>query len=84
MSELDSIDKEIQNLNQNLQDVLAEISELKKRQQKYSKSKQDALVFIEKAEKVISLAEQGKVQLTKEQKLTIQSALLKIQKLFSS
>lgn len=82
MNELNSIDKEIENLNQNLNQVLSELEKLKKRQEKNSKAKADALQFLEKAEKVISLVEQGKVQITEEQHKTIYNALLKIQKLF--
>lgn len=84
MSGLESVEKEITQLNQDLHSVLNELSDLKKRQEKNNKAKQDALVFMEKAEKVIALAEEGKVQLSEEQRRTIYSALIKIQKLFSS
>lgn len=82
MSDLNSLDKEIENLNENLNKVLSELEELKKKQEKNSKAKSDALQFLEKAEKVISLVEQGKVQITQEQYQTIYNALLKIKKLF--
>ncbi|MCX7998535.1 MAG: hypothetical protein N3A69_06210 [Leptospiraceae bacterium] len=82
MSELVSIDKEISSLNQNLKQVLSELEEIKRKQEKNAKAKADALQFIEKAEKVISLVEQGKVKITEEQFQTIYNALLKIQKLF--
>lgn len=82
MSDLNSIDKEISSLSQNLNQVLLELEELKRKQEKNAKAKSDALQFIEKAEKVISLVEQGKVKITEEQYHTIYNALLKIQKLF--
>lgn len=83
MSGLESVEKEISQLNQDLHNVLNELSDIKKRQEKNNKAKQDALVFMEKAEKVIALAEEGKVQISEEQRRTIYSALIKIQKLFS-
>jgi predicted GTPase len=82
MNESDSFDKEIESLNQNLSKVLKEVEELKRKQEKNAKAKADALQFLEKVEKVISLVEQGKIQITKEQHETIYNALLKIQKLF--
>lgn len=82
MNELNSIDKEIRNLNQNLNQVLSELEEVKKRQAKNSKAKAEALQFLEKAEKLITLLEQGKLKITEEQHQTIYNALLKIQKLF--
>ncbi len=82
MSELNSIDKEISKLGQDLNKVLSELEELKKRQEKNSKAKTEALLFLEKAEKVIALLEKGKVTITQEQYKTIYNALLKIRKLF--
>lgn len=82
MNDLNSIDKEIASLSQNLTQVLSELEELKRKQEKNAKAKSDALQFLEKAEKVISLVEQGKVKITKEQHQIIYNALLKIQKLF--
>jgi hypothetical protein len=83
MSGLESVDKEINQLNADLEGVLFELNELRRRKEKNAKAKADALQFIEKAEKVIIMAERGEIQITSEQRSTIQAALLKIQKLFS-
>lgn len=81
MSE-NSQESEITKMNSELLGVLEELKELKKKEQKNQVAKKEALVFLEKAEKVISLAEQGKLQITEEQKRTIVQTLLKIRGLF--
>ncbi len=78
----ETTEAEITKMNSELMDVLAELKELKKKEQKNQEAKKEALVFLQKAEKVISLAEQGKLKITDEQKTTIVQTLLKIRGLF--
>jgi ArsR family metal-binding transcriptional regulator len=78
----DTTEVEITKMNSELMDVLAELKELKKKEQKNQDAKKEAMVFLEKAEKVISLAEHGKLKITDEQKSKIIQTLLKIRGLF--
>ncbi|MDX1959942.1 MAG: hypothetical protein SFU98_15330 [Leptospiraceae bacterium] len=75
-------DFEMEHLSTELVSVMEELKLLRERHEKNLPAKKEALQFIDKAEKVIILAEQGKVQITEEQKVKIEDTLKKISLLF--
>ena len=63
----DKLDEEIYGISKELRDVQSALLEVKKKQESNKSAKKEALVFIEKAEAVISKAERGKIKLSEEQ-----------------
>ncbi|MCB1140878.1 MAG: hypothetical protein H7A24_07000 [Leptospiraceae bacterium] len=83
-SKIDSLNEEINQLSIELQTVMESLEEMRKKQSSHSKIKNDALLFIEKSEKVIELAERGEVEISPEQKDKLVKTLLKIQTIFKA
>lgn len=82
--ELKKIDVQIEFLGQQLEHVLRELGQLKEREEASKGSKESAMSFVEKAEQVIRLAEEGKIFLNDEQRLKIRATLSSIMKLFNA
>ncbi|MCB1180192.1 MAG: hypothetical protein KDK36_21620 [Leptospiraceae bacterium] len=82
MSKDETVESEIKKMNSQLLDVLGELREMKQKEEKNQQAKKEAMKFLVKAEKVISLAEEGKLKITDAQKKTIVDTLVKIKKLF--
>jgi hypothetical protein len=80
--ELESLDLEILNLNSELERVLASLKEMKAKQNKNSAIKEEAIKFIDKTEKLIQLAEAGKLKISPEEKDKLTKALSNIVKIF--
>jgi len=80
--ELESLDLEILNLNSELERVLASLNEMKAKQNKNSAIKEEAIKFIDKTEKLIQLAEAGKLKISPEEKDKLTKALSNIVKIF--
>ena len=80
----DKLDEEIYGISKELRDVQSALLEVKKRQDSNKSAKKEALVFIEKAEAVISKAERGKIKLSEEQVNRIKETLAKILVIFRS
>jgi hypothetical protein len=80
----DKLDEEIYGISQELRDVQTALLDVKKRQESNKSAKKEALVFIEKAEKVIAQAEKGKLKLNEEQIQRIKETLSKILVIFHS
>ena len=80
----DKLDEEIYGISKELRDVQSALLEVKKRQESNKSAKKEALVFIEKAEAVISKAERGKIKLSEEQVNRIKETLAKILVIFRS
>jgi|MesohylFT_1024984.scaffolds.fasta_scaffold234701_1 Asp-tRNA(Asn)/Glu-tRNA(Gln) amidotransferase C subunit len=79
---LESLDLEISNLNSELERVLASLKEMKAKQIKNSSIKDEAIKFIDKTEKLIQLAEAGKLKISPEEKDKLTKALSNIVKIF--
>jgi Asp-tRNA(Asn)/Glu-tRNA(Gln) amidotransferase C subunit len=79
---LESLDLEISNLNSELERVLASLKEMKAKQNKNSSIKDEAIKFIDKTEKLIQLAEAGKLKISPEEKDKLTKALSNIVKIF--
>lgn len=77
-SNFQKLDQEIISLNKELEIVMGTLEEIRSRQNKNKSIKEDALLFIEKTEKIIQLAESGKISITEEQKEKISKTLMKI------
>jgi hypothetical protein len=82
--DLESLNIEINKLTTELGSVFRALEEAKKKEVTNREVKNEALLFIEKTEKVIQLAEEGKIVLQVEQKEKLIKTLIKIQKLFQS
>ncbi len=82
--ELKKIDGQIEFLGQQLEHVLTELGHIREREVANRGSKESAMGFVEKAEQVIRLAEEGKIFLNDEQRIKIRSTLASIMKLFNS
>ncbi len=80
----DKLDEEIYGISKELRDVQSALLEVKKKQESNKSAKKEALVFIEKAEAVISRAERGKIKLSEEQVNRIKETLAKILVIFRS
>ncbi len=80
--ELDKINQEISVINSELEKVTNSLLEAKAKESKYKVLKEEALLFIDKTEKLIGLAEVGKIQISNEQKQKISKTLSHIQKIF--
>ncbi|HRG47829.1 MAG: hypothetical protein IPQ05_17695 [Leptospiraceae bacterium] len=80
----DKLDEEIYGISKELRDVQSALLEVKKKQESNKSAKKEALVFIEKAEAVISKAERGKIKLSEEQVNRIKETLAKILVIFRS
>ena len=80
----DKLDEEIYGISQELREVQSALMEVKKKQESNKSAKKEALVFIEKAEAVISKAERGKIKLSEEQVNRIKETLAKILVIFRS
>ena len=80
----DKLDEEIYGISQELRDVQSALNEVRRKQESNKSAKKEALVFIEKAEAVISKAEKGKIKLSEEQVLRIKETLSKILVIFRS
>ncbi|MBK7057131.1 MAG: hypothetical protein IPH52_19200 [Leptospiraceae bacterium] len=78
----DKLDEEIYGISKELRDVQSALLEVKKKQESNKSAKKEALVFIEKAEAVISKAERGKIKLSEEQVNRIKETLAKILVIF--
>ena len=74
----DKLDEEIYGISQELREVQSALMEVKKKQDSNKSAKKEALVFIEKAEVVISKAESGKIKLNDDQIQRIKETLSKI------
>lgn len=72
------LNQEILSLNKELERVMGSLEEIRSRQNKNKVIKDDALLFIEKTEKIIQLAEAGKISITDEQKQKISKTLINI------
>ena len=72
------LNQEILSLNKELERVMGSLEEIRSRQNKNKVIKDDALLFIEKTEKIIQLAEAGKISITDEQKKKISKTLINI------
>ena len=79
---LESLDLEIINLNSELDRVMASLKEMKTKQNKNSAIKDEAIKFIDKTEKLIQLAEAGKLKISPEEKDKLTKALSNIVKIF--
>jgi Asp-tRNA(Asn)/Glu-tRNA(Gln) amidotransferase C subunit len=79
---LESLDLEILNLNSELERVMASLQEMKAKQNKNSAIKDEAIKFIDKTEKLIQLAEAGKLKISPEEKDKLTKALSNIVKIF--
>jgi hypothetical protein len=79
---LESLDLEIINLNSELERVMASLKEMKTKQNKNSAIKDEAIKFIDKTEKLIQLAEAGKLKISPEEKDKLTKALSNIVKIF--
>jgi len=80
--ELENINKEIMAINSELERVTASLMEAKAKESKNKILKEEALLFIDKTEKLISLAEVGKINISSEQKQKISKTLSHIMKIF--
>ena len=80
--ELDKINNEISAINSELERVTASLMEAKAKESKNTILKEEALLFIDKTEKLIGLAEVGKIQISIEQKQKISKTLSHIMKIF--
>ncbi len=80
--ELENINKEILNINSELERVTASLMEARAKESKNKILKEEALLFIDKTEKLISLAEVGKIHISSEQKQKISKTLSHIMKIF--
>ncbi|MBK8397410.1 MAG: hypothetical protein IPL26_19525 [Leptospiraceae bacterium] len=78
----DKLDEEIYGISQELREVQSALMEVKKKQDSNKSAKKEALVFIEKAEVVISKAESGKIKLNDDQIQRIKETLSKIMVIF--
>ena len=79
---LESLDLEIINLNSELERVMVSLKEMKAKQNKNSAIKEEAIKFIDKTEKLIQLAEAGKLKISPEEKDKLTKALSNIVKIF--
>ena len=77
-TKLQNINQEIGYLTSELERVMNSLREVKHREKKYKHLRDEAMVFIEKSEKIISLAEQGKLSLSFDQKEKISKTLSNI------
>jgi hypothetical protein len=80
--ELENINKEILAINSELERVTASLMDARAKESKNKILKEEALMFIDKTEKLISLAEVGKIQISSEQKQKISKTLSHIMKIF--
>lgn len=78
----DKLDEEIYGISQELREVQSALMEVKRKQDSNKSAKKEALVFIEKAEVVISKAESGKIKLNDDQIQRIKETLSKIMVIF--
>jgi hypothetical protein len=79
---LESLDIEILTLNSELERVMISLKEMKAKQNKNTAIKEEALKFIDKTEKLIQLAEAGKLKISPEEKDKLKKALSNIVKIF--
>jgi hypothetical protein len=79
---LESLDLEILTLNSELERVMASLKEMRAKQNKNSAIKEEAIKFIDKTEKLIQLAEAGKLKISTEEKDKLSKALSNIVKIF--
>jgi len=79
---LESLDLEILTLNSELERVMVSLKEMKAKQNKNSAIKEEAIKFIDKTEKLILLAEAGKLKISPEEKDKLKKALSNIVKIF--
>jgi hypothetical protein len=80
--ELEKINEEILAINSELERVTASLMDARAKESKNKILKEEALMFIDKTEKLISLAEVGKIQISSEQKQKISKTLSHIMKIF--
>lgn len=78
----DNLDELILKMNEDLENVQKSLIKARAKESSNSKTKQEALMYIEKAEKVIEQAETGKINLSDEQVDRIKETLQKILQLF--
>jgi chromosome segregation ATPase len=83
-SSIESISREINKMNEDLNKVHKSLEAARLKHNTKSKTKDDALIYIEKAEKVIEQAESGKLDLSTEQLERIKETLGKILLIFRS
>ncbi len=76
------LDELISKMNEDLENVHKTLQKARFKESSNSKTKQEALMYIEKAEKVIEQAESGKINLSDEQVDRIKETLQKILQLF--
>lgn len=77
-AEVQKLNQEIQTLNKEIEKVMQNLDEIKSRMNKNKNLKDDAIIFIEKTEKIIKLVEEGKISITEEQKIKLSKTLLNI------
>lgn len=75
---LNKINQEISSLNKELEKVMNSLDEIRTKYNKNRVLKEDALLFIEKTERIIELAESGRLSITEDQKQKISKTLLNI------
>jgi hypothetical protein len=80
--ELEKINEEILAINSELERVTASLMDARAKESKNKILKEEALMFIDKTEKLISLAEVGKIKISSEQKQKISKTLSHIMKIF--
>ena len=80
----EKLESELVNINNELLKVHSSLHDLQKRQEVNKALREDALQFMEKADKIISQAESGKVKLSEEQITRIRETLKKIQVIFKT
>lgn len=76
------LDELISKMSEDLLNVQRSLEKARTKENSNSKTKQEALMYIEKAEKVIEQAETGKINLSEEQVSRIKETLQKILQLF--
>ena len=80
--EFSNLDNEIKKMHEELSKVQLALEETKKKHESNSKVKTDALLYIDKAEKIIEQAESGKINLKEDEIHRIKDTLKKIVLLF--
>lgn len=80
--EFSNLDIEIKKMHEELHKVHQALEETKKKHESNSKVKTDALLYIDKAEKIIEQAESGKIHLKEDEIQRIKDTLKKIILLF--